>query len=78
MLLSLDILILAVPATIVAIVISIPASGKILENFSEKAQLTFAMFASCALFVIALILLVVVINSLRIANRNPVSSFRSE
>lgn len=78
MLLSLDILILAVPATIVAIVISIPASGKILENFSEKAQLTFAMFASCALFVIALILLVVVINSIRIANRNPVSSFRSE
>jgi putative ABC transport system permease protein len=72
-----DIVKISLPALLIGSAITYYFGEKWLEGFSLKLPLTPGLFIACNLAILALILSFVVINSLRIAHRNPVESIKT-
>lgn len=69
---------IALPAVVAGCIATHFASGKWMENFSEKAGFGIGEYILCAVVLLVLIEAVVVINCIRTANRNPVESLKSD
>lgn len=72
-----DILWIALPALVFGGFAAYFAANKWMEDFSEKASLPLWLFIGCALGVLAVSQLTVLLNCLKIANRNPVESLKT-
>ena len=77
-LLSADILKVAVGAVIIGIAFAWYVSGLWMEQFADRTLLSPVWFVLLGIVLLALIVLVVVLKSWRIANENPVKSIKSE
>lgn len=73
-----DILYIALPALVLGCLIAYYAAVKWQEDFTEKTNLSFLLFLSCAIVVLTIIMGVIVSSSYRKAQENPVKSLRSE
>lgn len=74
----LDILRIAVPALLLGVGIAYYTSQQWLEQFSKKIPLSLLIFIGSAVVLLAVILAVVMINTRRAANDDPVNSLKSE
>lgn len=77
-LLSKDVLVTAFPAVILGVIASRIVGEGWLRQFADKIPLTFLMFLSTALLVLAVIGGCVIFKSWNIANENPARSIKSE
>ena len=73
-----DITRMALPALVIGGLIAYVIAGKWQEQFVEKAPLSWYIFLGCGVVVLAIILLVVTINSEKAARENPVNCLKSE
>lgn len=78
MIISKDVLYMAVPAVIFGVVGSYIMGEDWLQQFSEKIPLSMFIFIGSALAIWLLVLATVVLRTWRIANDNPVNSLKSE
>jgi putative ABC transport system permease protein len=78
MLLSHDVLLIAVPAVVVGVIASWYVNTLWMELFTEQVAVSPALYALVAIGVLAVIVAVVMIRAWRIANENPVKSIKSE
>ena len=78
MIISKDVLYMAVPAVIFGVVGSYIMGEDWLQQFSEKIPLSMFIFRGSALAIWLLVLATVVLRTWRIANDNPVNSLKSE
>jgi len=75
---SMDIMKLSVAAALFACIAAFFVARKWLEQFAEKVSLNPILFIGGAVLVLAVVLGVVVLNSLRIVRANPVESLKNE
>jgi putative ABC transport system permease protein len=73
-----DILRIAVPSLIVSGVGALIVARKWLEQFSDKAHLSFFLFLGSGLLVLGIIIVAVAINCHKVANGNPVEYIKGE
>jgi len=73
-----DILRVAIPSVVVGSTGAYFVADAWQQQFSEKAPLTMALFVGCSLLVLAIILVVVLVNCLKVAKSNPVEYLKSE
>lgn len=73
-----DILRIAVPSLIVSGVGALIVARKWLEQFSDKAHLSFFLFLGSGLLVLGIIIVAVAINCYKVANGNPVEYIKGE
>lgn len=69
---------ITIPALICGGIVASVASIKWMEDFSEKIELSPWLFISCGTVVLMIVLLVVIINCMKVANRNPVEALKKE
>ncbi|MCL1942307.1 MAG: ABC transporter permease [Candidatus Azobacteroides sp.] len=68
----------SIPSLICGSLAATIAAGKWMENFSEKAELTFPVFIVSGLIILAVILSVVMLNCMYVAGQNPVKTLKNE
>lgn len=73
-----DILRISLPAIILGNIATIFVAMKWMEQFSEKISLSPWIFIVCGIAVLAIILVVMILDCLKIANSNPVDSLKNE
>jgi len=73
-----EVLYISLPAIVLGVTATYIAIGKVLDNFSEKAEMPLLLYLACGIFILIIIEAVVVINSLKISNQKPVDSLKSE
>ena len=73
-----EMLYISVPAIILGVTATYIAIGKVLDNFSEKAEMPLLLYLACGIFILIIIEAVVIINSLKISNQKPVDSLKNE
>lgn len=73
-----DIARFAIPAVIFAGGIAAYVAMQWLDQFNEKAAISFPLYFICGLFVLTIILTVVTLNCYKVANDNPINSLKSE
>jgi putative ABC transport system permease protein len=73
-----DILYIALPASVVGVIVAYFIAGKWMENFSVKTPLSWWIFAGCIIGTLVVIVSVIIINCLRISRQNPVDTLKQE
>lgn len=73
-----DIARIALPAVVLGGAFAYAVAGKWQEQFVEKVPLSWYLFVGCGIIVLAVILLVVTVNSEKAARENPVNCLKSE
>lgn len=73
-----DILRIAVPATILGAAVAVIVGRKWLSQFSEQVSMSPLVMSLCVLLVLGVIAAVVIFNSMNIARTNPVDNLRNE
>ena len=73
-----SIALIAIPSIIIGIALGWYFSDMLMEQFAEKVQLSWLVFAACALFVLFIIAAIVLLQTYRVATSNPVNYLKTE
>ncbi|MBQ8458330.1 MAG: FtsX-like permease family protein [Prevotella sp.] len=73
-----SIALIAIPSIIIGIALGWYFSDMLMEQFAEKEQFSWLVFAACALFVLLVIAAVVLLQTYRVATSNPVNYLKTE
>ena len=73
-----SIALIAIPSIIVGIALGWYFSRMLMEQFAEKVQFSWLVFAACALFELLVIAAIVLLQTYRVATSNPVNYLKTE
>jgi putative ABC transport system permease protein len=73
-----SIALIAIPSIIVGVALGWYFSDMLMEQFAEKVQFSWLVFAACALFELLIIAAIVLLQTYRVATSNPVNYLKTE
>lgn len=73
-----SIALIALPSIVVGLALGWYFSRMLMEQFADKIQLSWLVFAACALFALLVIAAVVLFQTYRVATSNPVKYLKTE
>ena len=73
-----SIALIALPSIVVGLALGWYFSRMLMEQFADKIQLSWLVFAACALFVLLIIAAIVLLQTYRVATSNPVNYLKTE
>lgn len=73
-----SIALIAIPSIVIGIALGWCFSDMLMEQFAEKVQFSWLVFAACALFELLIIAAIVLLQTYRVATSNPVNYLKTE